>query len=238
MLVALGLVLAGLVTMVVAAAHATRATPEWFRPLDGDDPTIDADAEAFENAVVTQLSNMRPRRAVEPGETTTRWESEPWSVSVSQHDANAWVAARLPRWLRHQHGEGAWPEELRDVQIAFREGEVEIAGRIVEGTQRQVLGATLRPRIEPKGDLWAPASRFTLGRLPVPAGWVISESAADLVPGDVLRHPESRRVLAVLRGEIPAFENAVVRLDDGRHVRLLGIRSRDGRVELTFRTER
>jgi hypothetical protein len=49
---------------------------------------------------------------------------------------------------------------------------------------------------------------------------------------------DAERALDALAGRAPAFKEATVKLEDGRHVRLVGIKALEGRAELTCRTEK
>ena len=49
--------------------------------------------------------------------------------------------------------------------------------------------------------------------------------------------PEFRALVGALTGEAPLFLEPVVELSGGRRVRLLGVRARQGYLEITCRTE-
>ncbi|HYE01819.1 MAG TPA: hypothetical protein VD963_01155, partial [Phycisphaerales bacterium] len=62
----------------------------------------------------------------------------------------------------------------------------------------------------------------------------------DVLPVALRRSPEARALLSALTGETPLTERPVLRLADGRRVRLLAVRSaaaEGGRLTLTFQTE-
>jgi len=236
--VAAGLALCAAGTAALAALALTRATPAWWRPIDPADPaTIDA-AQAVEHAVVRQLSALRPA-ASPPATPDASWRSETWSVSLSQADANAWLAARLPRWLESREKRVLWPAGVREVRVGFGDGVVRLGVRLAADGREQIAVAHVAPDLRADGSLWLPASWFSIGRLPVPGAWALGGAdPGDYLPADLARLPQVRRLADVLGGAAPLVNAAVIRLEDGRRVRLLRIAAREGRLELTCRTEK
>jgi len=242
----------------LAVIGLSRTAPAWWPAVKPADPATLAAAEAVENAVISQLSLARQ---TEPGFNPTgpgEWRSQTWSVSLSEADANAWLACRLPQWLQNRE-EVAWPSEVGVVQVSFEEGLVRIGALVGPnpagppggggvagrrgggGADRQVLGASLVPVLRGDGSLWVSARAFQAGRITIPAAWAlrrVSDPSAPLIPAGTRELPQAHAVLAALAGSVPAAAKATVRLDGGRRVRLLKIVPRDGRIELTFRTER
>src|SRR5262245_44866853 len=112
--VALVAVLSVAVTGGLIALALTHITPAWWGPAAADDAAVTALAAEVENAVVRQITAARP-----PASGDGPYASEPWSVSLQAKDANAWLAARLPRWLANQREGFAWPPNLSSVQVAL-----------------------------------------------------------------------------------------------------------------------
>ncbi|MBL8764978.1 MAG: hypothetical protein JNM07_11980 [Phycisphaerae bacterium] len=230
-----GLVVAALVCVfTLVLLGLTRQRPDWWCALDAADPRTAETARAVENGVQTVLSRVRGRDPADPS------RSEPWSVSLKAADANAWLNARLPKWVENQTRRGGWPEQIREVQVEFRDGHVLIGARVRSGDGDRVLAAVLRPRIDPDGSLWIPATRLALGRLSVPASWVFNADvglASLQVPAELRELTEARGLFGALAGIEAVSRTASLRLADGRRVRVRAINAHDGLLDLTFTTE-
>lgn len=209
-----------------------RHAPSWWRTVRKDDPATIEAARRLQDAVATQLHLIRGS-----GDDGT---GEVWAVSIKAGDANAWLNASLPRWLAHQHKAFDWPRELAELQVEFDDGVVRVGALVAIAGERRIFSATLEPVLSAAGELWMEASWVRVGRLAVPAGLVIDRARAQrerIVPEPVRDLPETIHMFDAFAGRLPMAREAVVRLGDGRLVRLLKIRARDGRLEVTFRTE-
>ena len=89
----------------VFAYFLMRTAPDWYQPPSADDPEIADLAATVEYRIVEELQRIR--------DTT---DPKPWTVRVREEQVNAWLVARLPEWLMHEHGE-SWPDDLRAPQI-------------------------------------------------------------------------------------------------------------------------
>lgn len=202
-----------------AAWYASRMSteaPAWWAEVEATLPA--EQAREFENAALTQLSAVRP----EGGAAGERYRSGEWSVSISEADANAWLEHRLRGWAESQELE--WPGAVSKVRVRFEEGVVVIAARVLRDGRDVVVSARARVRFEESGALWVEVEGLRLGRLPVPAGLIREE----------IDEEEVREMIA---GRRPVMDEALIPVDSGRRVRLIGLRSRDGRLEVTARTE-
>lgn len=211
----------------------SRTAPAWWRSVSPEDPRTIQRAEAVEQGVMNHAAMQRPAPA--PGEPGTVW-----TVALSAADANAWLNVRLPKWLANREEPVPWPAELDELQVEFEGGAVHVGARVRASGSQRVLSATLVPRVEPDGSLWVPARAVSVGRLAVPAGWVLGEARARArarVPEALRQMPEAAAMFLAFEGRAPLVSNAVLRLGDGRRVRLLDLRARDGRLEITCRTE-
>ena len=221
------LVLVASVVVVVSIGLA-RMAPTWWRTIrPNDQATIDA-AESIENDVVNTAYRLRTE------------SEEPWAVALRAPDANAWLNTRLGQWLANADAEFEWPDELRDLQVEFDEGLVHIGLLVREGERSQVLSASLRPEIREDGSLWVRVESMALGRLPIPAGWVVGradEHWPEALPARLLEQPMTQRVLSALTGDEPLQADPVLDLGDGRRVRLLDIDPVQGQLRVTCRTE-
>ncbi len=224
-----------LLVAVLSYAHdLTRRIPEWW----AGEITIDPDAaQQVENGLVAHISAVRPVAAgLGAGEP---WHSEPWSVSLREDDANSWLNARLPAWLLNKKSPIHWPREVASLRVRFEDGQIRLGAEVLDGTERVIAGVTLAPEMRPDGSLWLRSSGVNVGALPAP-GWAVGLTRlafAGHIPAEVRDLPETRAFFGSLSGDNAIFQNALARIDGGRRVRLLAIAPRQGRLDLTFRTE-
>ena len=245
---ALSLIVAATLAMLGAGLLA-RTTPAWWRTVHADDPKTIQTAEYVENEFINQMYHERPvggvggARGVEEvggvvgGEARAdgTWRSEEWIVALDTASANAWLNTRLPKWLANQGVE--WPEQVHELQVDFRDGAmvVGMSVRLREGDR--YLSATLAPSVTDGGPLWMPARWIHIGQLSLPARWALGQAesrAASYLPGDL---PETERMFSIFGGDSPMLHEPTIPLGDGRRIRLLRVRTKAGRIEVTCRTE-
>lgn len=224
----------------LVAAVLVQRPPSWWRAVHRDDPRTLDRARGIEDRAFSELTAVRPADEVYASEHPESWGSEVWTFRVDAPEANAWLNARLPQWLANQDGSFRWPGEIGEVQVDFEDAEVRV-GMLVHAVDRDhIVSATLTPRVGEDGSLWLPARWVQMGRLALPASWVLEKAdarRAEFLPASMARMPETDGMFRAFAGELPIARNAVVRLDDGRRVRLLSITPRDGTLYLTCRTE-
>ncbi|MBX3364495.1 MAG: hypothetical protein KF866_07000 [Phycisphaeraceae bacterium] len=224
--------------LLVAAWMMIRQSPGWWRQIDPADPAVVRAAEEIENDLVNEF-----HRADRPADAATdaRWASEPWALALSAPGANAWLNTRLRPWLENQYDDFSWPEDLLEIQVDFDAGRIVIGLRIRRGREEsQVLAARFVPRIPDDGSLWVQVERVYLGRLPMPADWVLGDADQRLsrLLDDAVDDPgELAALTAALAGRSALLDEPVVRLGDGRRVRVLSIRADRGLLEIICRTE-
>ncbi len=236
-------VAAGVVVVLLASGLGVFATilagsaPTWWRSVNTAASATQELGVAFENAVSNQLTRVRPADAsLQPGE---RWQSEPWGIAIEPKEVNAWLNARMPGWLESRGDLEQWPDELEQLQVDFDQGLIRVGLQVTTPKGSQIVTAHLRPRVDEQGAVWLPAERLDIGRLPLPASWVLPSAegwASDAVPTEFGERADLSTIFGLLRG-IASRNEPVVPLPDGRQVRLLDVRARDGRLELTCRTE-
>ncbi len=239
--IALGLTVAlTLLVTVGTVAALANARPSWWSQISPDEPSVLERAEQFETAVVSQLHRADRETDLEfVREHAGSWRSEPWRVRVSTSDANAWLNAKLPRWVESSDEGIDWPEQVGGVQLESVDGAVHIGVLVVRGNGSRVFSAELDPSVHEDGSLWTRASWVRLGRVPVPASWALGgaqERIGDLLDEELKDLPQTELIEA-FDGTRPILVEPTIRLGDGRRVRLLGIEPRDGWLELTCRTE-
>lgn len=250
---AMGLVIV-LIVAVVAMSVQMNAPPVWWQTVAADNPEVASDAKELENAIFTQLHLRRDtvQTETESGEVL---RSAEWWVALPAEDANAWLAVRLPVWVAGkmfeaaedaEPGEGAdelgvWPEELAEVQVSFQHPHILVGARMEQEGKQRYFSATLVPELREDGTLWLVAKQVHVGRLSVPASWVLAEAehrADDIVPEAFRGLPEAEAFFQIFAGERPFANEPEIRLGDGRRVRLLALRSNDkGKLEVKCRTE-
>lgn len=241
MAILLALIPCVIATTLLFALALSRLTPAWWVSVYAIAPEAAAQAERLEAAAMAQASLVRP--GAKDGAV---WRSEVWSVSLSESDANAWLGERLPRWVESRGNEIRWPAAVRGVRVVFREGAIWLGAQVRESeggdaSAQSIVSVGLTPRVDEGGRLWFSASSVDVGRLSMPP-MVLRSARRDpggsmLVPDSMSRRPDLAPLIDVLMGAVPAAADPVMSLGDGRRVRLLSMRVRDGRLELTCRTE-
>lgn len=227
-------------TLLLIALGLAGARPGWWRDIDPRNEQIAAAALRVENGAATQLTQIR--RAADSNQI-----SDPWTVRISSADANAWLAARLRPWLESQSAEFTWPPELRAVEVRFDGGRIDVGAsvgdRTVAASPVRVITASLRPEFRSSGELWLPAASTSVGRLSVPSSWMLSRAApaarragTKALPDSLQSMPELRDIMSALSGERPMMRTPVIRIGDGRRVRLLKLEPRDDALYITCQT--
>lgn len=232
-------------SLLLLAIALAGARPSWWREIDPTNELITAAALRVENGAATQLTQIR--RASDSAQA-----SAPWTIKLSSADANAWLAARLRPWLESQSAEFTWPEELRAIEVRFNAGRIDIGASVGNRTPKaadatasatRVITASLRPEFRESGSLWLPAAGTTVGRLAVPPSWMLSRAApaanrssSKVVPDSLRSMPELRDVISALSGDRPIMQTPVIRIGDGRRVRLLKLEPRDDALYITCQT--
>lgn len=219
------LVVLGLLIGVGAAGYwiwnRANAAPEWYGPPDANDEEVAALAERVEYGLVETFHKIR-----EPEET--------WTLRVTEAQLNAWLAARLPDWMRYE-GDVAWPDALGAPQLNITPDGIEIGLAVSSGgAASRVVVTRLAPRVE-NGAVTFDLDRVGVGRLRVPGSTGaladVVESLASAGMVDAAFQDELNRLLVdALNG--PTFE-----LADGRTVEILDVTLEEGTMDLTSRTK-
>ncbi|MFK7960762.1 MAG: hypothetical protein AB8G96_09570 [Phycisphaerales bacterium] len=210
------------VIAIIALVLLRRALgpPQWYAPPKGAE--AEALAEKVEYSVVEVLHRVR-----EPG--------EPWSVRVTDAEANAWLSERLPEWARQQ-GADAWPAALRPPQVQCAGEQLTVAmvaGRgPVNVSATAVLGLA-GPKIVDVPELTVVS--VDVGRGPFGAS-ALKELAA--ITGDDAAAEVADDPAAWLNRRLQDWldAGAYLRLVDGREVGLRDVRFDEGAMVLTFVT--
>lgn len=244
-------VLGGVVVAALVGATLVRSVPAWWGGLDlGDGRMLDL-ARRVENGAITHIT------ADHQGATRAAVE---WPVKLTDEGANAWLNLRLPGWLPRMTADEftdvvdargvvvgrepvnglRWPESVEEVRVAFVDGRFRIGARVRSGDRSRVYSATLAPEVRSDGSLWMRASSVSVGRLTLPAWVVLGRDGGRLrgaMPEGLRATAEAEAVFEKLAGSAPLFEDAVIRLGDGRRVRLLSLEVAEDSLVAWFRTE-
>lgn len=209
--------------VAMVALNRAGAEPGWWPGLDPGSPGVIAEAEKLERAFANQVSMMRDPTDGADG-------SADWRVRIGADSANAWLAVRLRAWVE---SEGvAWPEDVRQVRAGFDGERVALGIRTARGG---VVWAEVTPEVRRDGSVWLRAHGARVGRLPVPWSWAMDGLERELA----VYAPEAAGTLrSVLAGREPLMIDPVVRLPDGRRVRIVELRGVGDGVGLAMRTER
>jgi hypothetical protein len=207
--------------------------PEWWHPLNPADPQVDRAARSVENRVSDQVHRARG------GGSNAGAAPATWTLSISDDDANAWLAARLQEWLANRSETLRWPANASDPQVLFEEGQIQLGFEVSEGGKGRVVSASLRPRIDEGGALWIQLDRFAIGRFALPGSTVVDAGGTLLeskLPPEIRNNPDTKNFIESLSGQRPLVSEAVMRLSDGRRVQILRLTPKPGELEVECRT--
>lgn len=229
--------------LLVLGFSLVRSSPSWWRHYTLNDELV-AHATAVENAAVSQLTRTR---ATDPSwdqtDTTEPWRSAPWSIALRDEDASAWLTARLREWIEGDVGLEDWPEGLGQPQVRFEKGRLRLGAALRFEKDTRVVSAAITPEFHEDGSLWLRTDWVHIGRFPLPAGPMLAhadrEVRGDLAQSDaeaIAADADAVGFFDILRGKAPLAQRPILRLDDGRAVRLLGFRLSEGRIELDCQT--
>ncbi|MCA9277991.1 MAG: hypothetical protein H6815_04295 [Phycisphaeraceae bacterium] len=243
--------------MIVGLGFALRwlslQPPDWWRSVDPTKPaTIDA-ANRLQNALITEAHRV-DRPIDEEADIVQQggYQTQPWRIALNAELANAWLSVELPKWLDSE-AHVTLPTDVSEIQAEFRGGVIMLGVSRASGRNKKFYWLTLRPELDENGSLWMRAERTVAGQLPVPRSMVIDAAfRAAEANGENLNSPAASAELdldtdidspitviaSILAGKRPMLHNAVVRLEDGRMIRLQNIRANNGKLEITCITER
>lgn len=218
-----------------------KAAPDWWLTLPENDPAIMQTALDVENGISGELTKRRDLTEQDLPRVGPVRASEPWAVRLESAQASAWLTERLPKWAAAEGWFADWPEELAELRLNFDGATIRLGARIRSGDKADgsYMSATLTPQFRTDGTVWLIADSVAIGTLPLPPGWVFSKSPdkAGAVLPEELQGDDLEEIFKVFAGDHPA-PDPLIRLGDGRRVRLVGIRPEEqGTVLLIFRTE-
>lgn len=223
-------VLIGFTTAALAAAlilrawWVTAAYPGWWAE-SGRLPADAAErAEALERGITRAIHEPRA-------------PDEPWTVSLTEADANAWLAHRMLAWAanRGMEWESFFSDDRAEPPRAhFEDGRICIGVVVRTGWGRRVLVVSFAPKVSADSTdrpiLLATDARFAIGRF--------SLDHRDARRGIIENLPVrmSPEVQGMLDGVQPIVSPAVLDLDGSRRISLLDLRVEPGRLLITSMT--
>ena len=200
--------------------RVSRTPPAWYQPPNVRDPAVNELAETVENRMVELAQKVRPR-------------AEQWSLRVRENQINAWLAARLPKWIANQ-GDTEWAADRIPVQVRLESGAISMAAAVERGQSARTVVARIQPTLEP-GGLRLKLDSVALGRIALPGEPLANllRIVEPMLPAS-FDLDEARDILKVLDGS--TLVEPEMNLADGRRVRLIALRIDDGVLEFTAET--
>ena len=198
-----------------------RTAPAWYAPPDPLDANVAAIADEFEYRIVEEMQKIRVG------------EAQFWVLRLNESQMNAWLAARLPRWIANRTSPQC-PNELGTPQVRIEATEMSVAMPLSSGRAARVLVVHFTPRVE-NGLLRVEVNSIGMGRIGLPG-----EPLANLVEKLESVWPQSARDPQIQQGKDAlsgrqAIE-PILRLEDGRRIRIVGMVLADGEIKITAQT--
>lgn len=165
--------------------------------------------------------------------------SQPWTIAISEPDANAWLTHRMKRWAENREIDAASlttadGKDIPPPRVHFDRGRIRLGVEI----NGRVIGFSTVPAVESDA-LFCREPRFFMGRLELSAAQsaaLASTLTARLGPG--ITNENREFVEALLEGSTPLFQPATFPLDDGRTISVLRIVVEDDRLLFTCQTSK
>jgi len=195
--------------------------PDWWEEIDTRSPAIESTSRAVENWAVSTM-------------TRSRSPSEPWAVTLTEDDANAWLGVRLPLWVTSERGE--WPEQIRSVRVRFQDGLIVVGADIREpnASTPRVVAAAIRLTIDADGAARASIEWTQINRLKLP-GSVGVNRISEWIESVGEDDEAAERIASLMRGDLSS-DSLNWKLEDGRRVRVHAIKVAEEQVQLTCTT--
>jgi hypothetical protein len=209
-----------IVVVGVVLFRQAQVAPTWYAPPDVTDEEVQVFAETVEYKVMEAFHEVRePEKA--------------WDLILPEEHLNAWLAARLPEWIAHEH-QLKWPEDLGAPQVRMGRRGIDLAVEVSMGDGARVVTARVVPAIR-EGAIALDVDRVGLGRVTLPGE--PATSVAELIERyapDTLESDGAQWMLSFLRGEQRI--DTIMDLADGRTVELLEMELGKQKLRLRSRT--
>lgn len=208
----------------LAGYGLTMRTPSWFHSGEMDGAESRRIAQRLENRIITEAYRFRGEPTAGPD--GVRRTGEDWRLRVTEAEATAWLTARFPEWLANRDPPARVPPGVRDLQAHFGSGRAWIAGRVDESVYS--FSTAVRSN---GGGIWLSGVRAGVGSFWLPASW------GGLGMLGMIGREESSGAWRIVSGDEPLVAGGLVRLEDGRRVRVLRAAIVSGAIEVDCRTE-
>jgi len=136
-----------------------------------------SDPDWWESSASAQIAEAPDRaRRLEQGITTAlsaeREEDEPWSVRMSDDDANAWLEHRLGQWLENRSVDT--PDNFEPPRVHIENGRASVGIASPDPRFPGIFSIEFTPEITDAGELIVTDRSFRLGKLPLPSPQALS----------------------------------------------------------------
>ena len=195
--------------------------PSWYAPPNAADQSVIDLADRVEYRLVQETQRIRPA------------QDDRWSLRITDAQINAWLSARLSKWIMHQTG-SPWPAEVGTPQVNFSPRGISITLPLMHELKTRYVTVRVKPTIQ-SGTLRLELQRVAIGRVGLPGEAVANllQTIAESAPG-AMDHPQIKTTLDWL--DRREHIDPVLELEDGRRIRLLNIRLDHGSVDVTAQT--
>ncbi|MFI4854722.1 MAG: hypothetical protein ACIAQF_07055 [Phycisphaerales bacterium JB065] len=194
--------------------------PHWWQETDAKSAQVRQTSRAVENWAVSTMTRAHP-------------DGEPWAVTLTEEDANAWLAVRLPMWVESERG--VWPEGIRSVRVRFHDGRIILGADIREpgDDQPRIVAAAFRLRIEENGKSSLDIDWTQINRLKLPGSVGVNRLSEWL--NSAGEEEIADQLASLIRGELES-DTLGWKLEDGRRVTVHALSIEAGEVRLVCST--
>lgn len=167
------------------------------------------------------------------GDTSFRWPASLGDVQVRFDQGVIHIGASI-RPLPHESS-----QTVSTSTPTQRDPESQLSDQS-DAAPPQVLIASLVPEFKDDGSFWLPARQVSIGSLSLPARWMLRSgsvvSGSSTSKNDLRSLPQARNMFAAFAGDIAIMPKPIIKIGDGRRIRLAKVDPRDGVLYITFQT--
>ncbi len=207
---------------IVTAGWLASYKPDWWSALpDPNSAPIISTAEAVERGVTQAIDKMPD-------------DGREWRVELAESEANAWLAAKLPKWIAHEGVD--WPGGKVLAGVRFEPGRIVFGVEFQTDSGGRVLTASGRPHIDADGRIVIRESQLGVGRLSLPAP-VAGPQIAGWIEQKIPERGVAEGIVDVFAHGAPVIRDPSVSMGGNRRVRLIAIEVREKRLVVTCVTK-
>jgi len=200
--------------------------PEWWDSSAVSERDAVEPAQQLENELMRAASFVRPAGSTPPSPGLS-YRSEDWIVEISQAHANAWIVARLPKWLANRGESEEFINRMVRTRIRFEASVMKVGVPMMYSGVESVLWAAFTLQDNSAEGVQFRVVDAYVGRKRTPDE--VLEAALD---------DSARRTLAELKSGRDFSDALSMRLEDGRIVRVTRIQIGDSVLRLVCHTEK